>query len=460
MRFGANQNITYEYSASGLRFGDAPADTLIADSKHSPAAVDFDLSSLRLHVDLSRDLDGESGTLQLHRRGASASIPWPTNVRTGGGTISGGGLDVELTGVLPGWYKFELVVGRRGYRCNCPYDGEHIWIPGVRDSAAAPWIEVPANQTPEITARVGSNPARIQGRITGAWLDFGLGPPSLSLFTPESTLVRGERPVAADGSFDLPMYLPGPVKLLVTHEGVDQWIGGPHFAEATTFPLETGRTISGIQFIESGLFMEVAVPYFRIEWTWFRLYDAATSTLAASWLLQNASEPRLAMPNLRPGTYRMHIEPELRGFLPWAPQWYDRAISPAGATPITIAHEGDVVRIPVVLEKGGTISGTVREIPGVRVDYFVYITRADDATRWGYTFAHRDRPSFVVKGLPDGDWKVGVRRQSTPPTYPDQPPRDTVWYPGTTTWEAAQAIATRGFEDVTGIEISMPDVQP
>ena len=70
----------------------------------------------------------------------------------------------------------------------------------------------------------------------------------------------GARIVNDDGSFGVDIHLPGPVKLLVTQAGVEQWIGGPTFEEATTFELEAGETISGVELVQCGLRLSVDTP--------------------------------------------------------------------------------------------------------------------------------------------------------------------------------------------------------
>jgi hypothetical protein len=455
LRFDTRSSLAYEYSAAGIRCGDAPPDTLLVDPRHSPT-VDFDLASMRVHLDLSPRIDGATGTVNLHRRGAGSASAGSCNyIRSQSATIAGGALDVALSGVLPGAYRVEAIVERRVRPGDYYFDRERFWMPGVRDSGDSPWIELPADRTAEIAGSVVAEAARLQGRIRGAWLDFGLQPPSVALFTPDSTIVLDARPTGSDGSFDVEMYVPGPVKLRVRQESIDQWLGGATFETATVLQLEPGQTISGIEVVESGLWLSVQAPVFELEMATFRLYDAVTSALAAAWHMDYDADLIVPVPNLRPGTYRMQIEPSSRGRVPWAPQWYDRAANPAEAATIAIGREGEIARVSVILERGGTIAGVVRETEGVTADYSIYITSARDPAIWGYVFAWRSDPQFLVQGLPDGDWKVGAWRRISF-SYPEQAPEGTVWYPGTTDWQAAGVIPIRGFQDVTGIEIVMP----
>ena len=451
LRFGRSWDLTYTYSAMGVRFGGAPPDTLVVQSMYSPVSADFDLASLRVHVDLPADFDGEMGWVQLHRRpDATPLSPWSYR-GSQSGTVENGSLDLTLAGVLPGSYRVEVLVG---------FTNEPFWIPGVRDSALSPWIEVPPDRSPEVRGRVGPEMARIQGRIIGAWLDMGLSSgPEVDLLTPDSTLVCRSG-VGADGRFDAKTFFPGPVKLLVRQSGIDQWIGGRTFEDASVFQLEAGRTISGIEFVQSGMQVEIGGLYPRVEAAWFRLYDAATLAPAGASLAEPWYNLTVALPNLRPGTYRIYIEPYSFGSQWWAPQWFDRAYNSAGGATITIGREGEVVPISVVLEKGGTIAGVVREAEGVTGDYSLYLTRADDPAPSSRTYAWSLNLGFRFEGLPDGDWKVGASRLSPSNPYSDTPPPETVWFPGTTDWQAAGIIPIRNFGDVTSIDIVMPSPQP
>ena len=59
----------YGFSHGGLRIGDVPPDTLLVDVEHSPAQIDFDLGSLRAHLDVAPHLEGEHGLIRLYLRG-------------------------------------------------------------------------------------------------------------------------------------------------------------------------------------------------------------------------------------------------------------------------------------------------------------------------------------------------------------------------------------------------------
>jgi hypothetical protein len=168
--------------------------------------------------------------------------------------------------------------------CYCPYDGEHVWYPGVRDSSEASWISVGTDSAVALSIDLPTEPARIEGEITGAWLDLGRTlPPELALISPDSMTIMGPRVVGDDGSFGVNIHLPGPVRLRVTQDGVEQWIGGPTFEEATTFDLEMGETISGVELVQCGMRLSVDAPVRNLGGVAIRFYDPVSLTLVTTY---------------------------------------------------------------------------------------------------------------------------------------------------------------------------------
>jgi hypothetical protein len=137
----------------------------------------------------------------------------------------------------------------------------------------------------------------------------------------------------------------------------------------------------------------------------------------------------------------------------WVPQWYDRAETAAEATPITIGQAGDIVRVPLVLEPGGSIAGFVRDAHHPTDDHIIYVTPADTLEVYGYTMAFDGSAPFFLNGLRNGDWKLGACRRSLDTDFSLQPPAATVWYPGVTSWDAAAVLSISGHSAITDIEI-------
>src|SRR5262249_49139329 len=145
----------------------------------------------------------------------------------------GGVIDALIRGILPGTYKLEVILAPQSYLCPCAYGPERFWWPGVANAAASSSIELGGAEVGVVSGRVRARLPRIQGQITGVWQEMGIGPPSIGLFDLDSTLVRDVHQVSEDGSFDERVYLARPVKLLVSHAGVKQWVGGSTFDAAT-----------------------------------------------------------------------------------------------------------------------------------------------------------------------------------------------------------------------------------
>ena len=127
-------------------------------------------------------------------------------------------------------------------------------MPGTRDEISAPWYTVDGDTSTTLSIDFEEEPTLVQGQVSGAWIDFGITPPpSLTLFSPDSVAVLGLCRVDEDGFFSVPVFVPGPVKILVSQKDVEQWIGGPGFAEATVFDLQPGQAVSGIDLVQSGM---------------------------------------------------------------------------------------------------------------------------------------------------------------------------------------------------------------
>jgi hypothetical protein len=447
--------VDYDYSTTGLRAGEAPPDTMLVDPVHSPVQVDFDLASMQIRLDLAPELNSEYAYVVLHRPGPQQRTLRPF-VFQYGAEIRNGIADILAQGILPGTYKLEAIVGRRIYLCDCPYDGEHFWLPSVPDSSTALGVEVAPDQVVAVEGGVGPAPARLQGRISGAWQELGVEAPSLSLLALDSTVVRGERRIGNDGNFDERLYVPRPIKLAVLHQGIVSWIGGTSFETATVYDPQPGQTVSNIALVESGAMVEVNGEGDNFGFTKLQFYDAATMRLAAEWnSLSSSSLRRIPVPNLRPGNYRVFVDFYLRGYSQWAPQWYDRVDDPRDARVVTINNDGEVVRIPLVMQDGATISGTISRPGRETEEMLIYVTKAGDPTGWGSRYV-TDEGSFVFQGLPNGNWKVGVSSQGRRNPDNPTPAPDTVWYPGTSSWHAARTITVRNFQNVTGISITLP----
>jgi hypothetical protein len=367
---------TYDYVASGLGYGNTKPDTVLVDGPHSPMKINFDLGGLTLRLDLSDDLDGQWGEVFLHRREEIEAEKWNSFVDGGGAYIVNGLLEVQIAGVLPGEYQVQIEIGYR----------ENFWMPGTRYQTESPWYEVVVDSVVSLESELIAPPARIEGRIAGAWLDMGLiYNPELSIVNLDSTEITRPLWVEDDGTFAIDICLPGPVKIRVTQEGIEQWFGGPSFDEATVYTLQSGQTISDIELIQSGIHFYVNAPEGFVGAARFRLYDPVSLNLLASPYSSSADSRHIAIPNLWPGEFLISVSPGewSMGSSIWKPQWFDRATGPEQARTISITTAGEVVGLELVLELGGVISGRVIYEEGSSGFYHFVLTTADEFSAWG-----------------------------------------------------------------------------
>jgi hypothetical protein len=372
------------------------------------------------------------------------------------GTVSRSGVArFELPGRLPGGYQLQFAIGPPGLG---GLGGEVFWLPGTRDPSAADVVEIEPRRTAHYAISLEEPSARIRGQVVGSWREMGTWPPRVLLFNADSHLTMSIDGVDDTGEFLAELFVPEPVRILVDITGIERWIGGTSFEEATEFDPQRGEEISDVRLIESGLLLRIDDPTQQRHWeATVKLFDASTGTSAAVLEFYRGMRIDLvAMPNLTPGEYLLEIRPTTFLQTEWIPQWYDRATSMDTATPIVIAAEGEVVPVDVRLEKGGKIIGDVwmegENAPWAAV---VFVTSSDSQEILGkidprvYSLI---RPfSYTAAGLPDGDYKVGAWPQFHG-GHPAEPPEGTLWYPGTADWDSATILSIRDQAEMQGID--------
>jgi hypothetical protein len=447
----------YKYAAPVLSYGQVPPDTVTIVQRHEPIEIDFDLGGVTVEVDLSDRLNDEYGTVYLHRQDEPAPSSHPY-VNYGSEKIEDGRFTVQIPGVLPGNYQVEIILGRREYMCYCPYDGEHVWMPGTRDPEASPWYAVEVDSALDLSCSLTEPPSRLEGRVTDLALDVPSSRyPEVSIVTADSLLVMGRRRVDEDGSFGVDLHLPGPFKLRITQSELEQWVGGDSFAEATVYDPAPGETISDITHAPSCLSLNLTVPGNLLGETAFSFYDPTGTTLISQVIYNPYMMKSIFnIPNLRPGDYLLHVDhidfqfPDVL----WRPQWYDRSVTSAGAQVISIGVE-EVVPIDLVLELGGQIRGTFDSGAEPMIDYYVFITSESSPEIFEYDYAWLGDPTFFLAGLADGGYKIGAY-----PVWLDWSPRDPItvellWYPGTSDWAAAGVIEILDAAVVEGVDFGV-----
>lgn len=456
LRLDSSSYTTYHYTSEGPGYGEIPPDTLLVDAGHSPSGIDFNLGGMTLDLQLSTHLDGEEGEVALHRRDADPNDQRPGYVLGRRATIENGRLRVDVAGILPGDYRVEIILGSRMYLCYCPYDGEHFWMPGTRDPEASPWYTINVDEAVHLEAAIATEPARIEGRISGAWLEMGLTPePELAIFSPDSVEIMGSRAIESDGSFGVDIHLPGPVKLRVRQRGLEQWIGGPGFDDATVFDLNLGETIAGITLEQAGIHFVLGGTT-GLGWsTEFQIYDGTGEFRLATMRYEGGSSYHLGVPNLWPGEFLVYLTPswDSLGYFGWRPQWWDRAATRDQARPITLGAAGDIVRLDLVPETGGIIRGNFTGNAEPEYRYLIHaVPLADPEVE--KTFRRSEFQGYEIAGLPEGEFKVGILPVNIDFEGPET--QGFTWYPGTLNWEQAEILVIENANTITGIDFEIP----
>jgi hypothetical protein len=440
----------YYYAADGPTDDSRSADTLAVQDGHDGPRADFPFGSLRLRLHLSEAQLNQVMHLEvcpwLDGVPASYHLALQTQIRAES-TVT----DVECEPIPAGTWAIELHSGLLG---------EPLWLPGTWDPRAATVFSVAVDSSLEREFFLDAPVARLHGSVTGSWQAMDLDQPMVSAYAEDSTIVARAW-AAADGSWTMQLFSVPRVRLLVTIEGISRWIGGPAWAEATSFALTPGEETIVPPEVESGLLVRL-----NYEGGWvlhdlgFALVDDTGSAieLRRQWALSDL----FPIPNLSQGRYRLQMRQREPGRNMWLPQWFDGATSVESATPIVLPGGGTVVPITLTIEKGGEIRGRlVGNPPGAfRGTGAVFVTPADADSVWGCTTHSHDDSTFVVLGLPDGSYKIGAPRPETYGPYCGgeqfAPSADSTlaWYGGAS-WASAATVEIRDHGHVDGIEIEV-----
>ncbi len=443
----------YVYTAFGPGYGSTPADTLRVETGHTYRNLDFDLGTLTVQVTLpDSSLDGEHVNAILHRADADGEgwdpdFYWMEYTR-----VEQNQAELKAVSVLPGRYQVELVLGARSYSCGGPMEGEHIWLPDASGPDQAAWYDVEVGSLTALTYTTQALPAHLSGHIRGAWLELGMyTAPQISVIDADSVTAMGKRKINADGSFELALYRPRPVKLLITHKGMAQYLGGPDFDSATVYDLAPGQTIADIETATCAITLDTSTPLStRYGAGDFEIYDPDGLILLGTVVGQFCIKSSYILPNLWPGEFLIRAVPQsgVSGQVGWIPQWYPGVTEPEAAERIVLTQEGEILPLSMTVLTGGNITGDIVDAPDPDAWWYALLTPAADPTTWGQNYIFGPRTDYSLTGIPDGQWKIGVCL-----IYAAD---DTIWYPGTADWDAAGIITIHDAETVLGVDIHIP----
>jgi len=442
----------YDYFQGGASYRGGK-DTLTVDVATPVVEATFGLGCVALEMELPRDLHGQYGFLGLQRMEDGQWAEDGPYERYDSAEILLGKLNLVVAGVQPGQYKVQVGFGCQSYNCEEFSYGEVFWLPGVHDPAQSPLITVSPDSILELSATLLGEWSRLEGKVTGAWLDMGVpNEPVVSVVAADSTLTLRSLNTDEEGNFSASFLVAGPVKLRVDQGDVSAWVGGPSFAAATVFDLVPGQTISGIEYAECGIHLVVDNNGMGSNGGDILVYDRADGSLVAEVSSWNSSQRHVAIANLWPGEYLVKIAPDgwTLGQTEWVTQWFDRAATMDQAQPVVLAVPGQTSRLDVTLERGGVINGKIIRPGEVSPSYRLEIIAAVADTLWEDVYVWSD--SYTVKGLPDGDYYLALSSYFSFPELPGK-----VWYPGTYDQAEAQIIEIRDAAVVEGADFIVPE---
>ncbi len=341
--------------------------------------------------------------------------------------VADGRARFEFPLVTPGEYLFGL-----GDIVNS------FWLPGTYDASEAQAYPVAADDTTAYVFTLDEY-ASIRGSIHGSWEASGLSPPRLYVYSLDSTRILYEAP-EPDGSFMLELFRAEPVKILSDSRDIVNWFGGTSFETATTFALEAGDQMTGVDLVENGIRCQLEGPG--------QLASRRVSVLLVDdegheFRPHTSSSATLVIGNLPDGRYRLYLYGYCDEQL-WASQWYDGADSMADATPIDL-EAGQLVDIAMRLAEGGRIAGTLLGALGFPIDRAEVILHDSEGRQLCHRLYVYDG-DFAFTGLGNESYCLAVGRGSY----------DLWWYPGTANQDSAMVFTIRNHETVEGLEWTIP----
>jgi len=427
---------TYYYAADGPVERSSAADTIqVAGEVYQ---VDFAFGRVTLDVGLPPDLPEDVLACALVELGQPLSY-----YSYGCGYPAEDRLLAEMRLVRPGRYLAALGSSRVG----------NVYLPATLDSTAAEVLTVTAGQETRHTSELPAL-ARVSGSVTGSWQEIAQDRPQVEIWRETRKYCGAD--VAADGSFDLPLLLGGPVRLVVWVEAVPAYVGGVDLASATVFDLASGEHLTGISRVESGLELEFA-GYSPFDGSYtIRIYDAAGHDLTrrpdgGGGINQN--DRVVALCNLPAGEVFVSVTPNNNRAL-WMPQFYDRRDSLAVADPIVVPPDGQVVPAMITLVNGGCIRGRLLGGDGLPPagGFELRVYRAHDPEpmleglgSWDVSY-DAETGAYAIHQLPNGAYKVRGRLSYGLWRY----------WPGVESFEEAGVVTIANLGEVTGIDLTFP----
>ncbi|MDM7915826.1 MAG: carboxypeptidase-like regulatory domain-containing protein [Candidatus Eisenbacteria bacterium] len=328
------------------------------------------------------------------------------------------------------------------------YDRLEWWLPGVRRTADADTIII-GSQTEVRDVDLSGEPCRLRGWRRGAWRDAGYSAEFVAVATDGA--IADDASMLAD-SFEFRFLRPEPVRLRLTIDDVERWIGGTSFEDATVFVPVAGETVTVPRVDDALLLIRLVEPGApALHGVRFRVVEESGRTVV---LDRRYPEGDLFLiPNLLPGWLRFQVEPLELGMTPWVAQWFDGADSLADAVPIRLDPEDGPAEATVRLRTGGVARGRIRSSGSVPRYGRLVLTHAGRREVWAALNEWETDGSFGFIGVPDGRYKVGCCSYSFSSDCDDPFAGGFHWFGDTASWDSAAVVSVRQAETIDGIEI-------
>ena len=404
--------------------------------------ADFAFGTVTFRLRFPDAVQGRSAFIQLWDTAPGSAT---TLASTTDYFVIASGTNVASSGAVgEGSYAASITI--EGLRCR-------IFLPGSMEMAGADAIEVRDCGGATFERDLSFALGQICGQVLGSWQS--LRPPDnpiLLVFTPDSVQINRTE-VAADGSYRVDVPVATQVRLMVWWHNIEQWMGGPSFAEAQTFTLASRSCTEIPPYTEGGVIIRLVLPDPLMSMSYrITLFDWAGRRVVVPDATDGVDMFQVA--NLAPGAYRLFVEPRIAGSSDCLAQWYDGGGSMQNATPIEVRSGADVRTVNVRLVQGGTIRAHVRRADG-HVTWGACILIGAGSTpciQGDYNSAY---PPVELRGIPDGRWKFGIRPYFVGDACIGFDPSAWTWFGGATL-ESATAIEITHHDTVEGVEIVLP----
>ncbi len=329
-------------------------------------------------------------------------------------------------------------------RFNGPNVGGRFYLPGTTDSDLADILVVDSQNVTLYEVDFSQNHSSISGQISGSWLEANTGKPHIETHS-ANNIKLGITPCSDDGGFVCHFFLPEEVRLLVTNNGIEQWIGGNSFETARVFNLQAGDHITDISMVGSGLEILLAGPGDLTSYkpTFLVVDDQGREHTPLFF----SSNP-FSICNLQPGRYYLKIAGNCDN-QSWLTTWFNGAYFLENATPIDLGV-GELRQLTVDLVRGGQIQGTVTAFTGDPLGSVLcklINSKGEPVCDESSGYRSIEGGQFDFKGLLDEEYYLAINAY----------PCGVSWYPGTANFSEAIPIPIENQTTVTGLNWSLSD---